>query len=701
MRARIRATIAGLLLALAAPFAVAQVSELRVEIHEPAPNLLLTRGETSIQVEGGASIFGGVRYLDLFLVLDSSTSLEKNDRDDHRTAGAIGLVRSLPAKSDIQIGVVDFDGEARLVAPLTTDREAVIGALSKLDRFGKTDIAAGIRTALDGFVARARPDSSRVLLLFTDGKSSESKARAATAIAKSQGVAIHTLLLGRSGKGEKILREIAETTGGAFLRVTDPKELPEAFLSLRTTGVERVTLRVGDGQPVEAKLSGGSFSGRVPLQIGENRIVAAATSLAGETREAALIVMVSGTLAVMIDAPVDGTVLTERESEVAVEGTASAFQGFSPEALAAHPDRGVRQVLLSVNGSPPFATTLADGRFQGRVLLQEGVNRIVATAASTDGRSAQNAVNVEVRAQGCGELEVAALRDGETALSLSDRSIEFVFDASNSMWGRMEGRPKISVAKGILEDALDWLPDDLQLGLRVYGHQHAREQKNCTDSELLAPVDIGNRMQIRDAIASFRPRGQTPLAYSLRAIATDLREVPGERAVVLVTDGIESCGGDPVAAARALQRHGRIPVHVIGFGLGRAVDQDQRSLRAIADATGGRYFAAHTADELREALTDTVGTPFSVLQGRHAVASGTLGSRDRFALPPGEYVVRLDTEPPREVAVRVAGEERVTLVLERLRGRVTRSEDRTPTAYFACETAPTRPGRRHVPARIR
>jgi hypothetical protein len=168
-----------------------------------------------------------------------------------------------------------------------------------------------------------------------------------------------------------------------------------------------------------------------------------------------------------------------------------------------------------------------------------------------------------------------------------------------------------------------------------------------------------------------------------------------------LTDGIESCGGDPVEAAQALQRLGRIPVHVIGFGLGRAGDRDQRSLRAIADATGGRYFSAHTADELREALTDTVGTTFSILQDRHTVAGGTLGARDRFVLPQGEYVVRLDTEPPREVTVRVAGEERVTLVLERERGRVTRSEERTPTPYEACETAPARPGRRHVPARHR
>ena len=72
----------------------------------------------------------------------------------------------------------------------------------------------------------------------------------------------------------------------------------------------------------------------------------------------------------------------------------------------------------------------------------------------------------------------------------------------------------------------------------------------------------GSRAAIRDAIAGLKPRGQTPLAYALEQVRGDLAGVRGERAVVLVTDGIESCGGDPAAAARALRAEG-VPVHVI------------------------------------------------------------------------------------------------------------------------------------------
>ena len=270
-----------LLLAEVASVAFAQTGDLQVEIQKPASELRLESWETSIEVEGGASIFGGVKYLDLFLVMDSSKSLRRTDPKDYRAAGAIGLVTNLSAKSDIRIGVVEFDKNAELVAPLTPNRAAVIAALDGLDRSGDTNLAAGIETALAGFEEGARPDSSRVMLLFTDGKSNAKRARWAMEEARRRGVAIHTLLLGSDEQGAKLLREIAEGSGGSFVRVTDPAKLPEAFLNLRTTGIEHVDLRVNGSSPIPTALTGGTFSARVPLQVGENEIVATATSLDG------------------------------------------------------------------------------------------------------------------------------------------------------------------------------------------------------------------------------------------------------------------------------------------------------------------------------------------------------------------------------------------------------------------------------------
>jgi Ca-activated chloride channel family protein len=674
------------LLALIATASVAsgQVGELRVEIHRPVRDLLLPKLEPSIEVEGGASIFGGVRYLDLFLVLDTSKSLHKTDPKDYRVAGAVGLVKSLPSKSDIQVGVVDFDSNADLLAPLTSDRAKVVRTLRGLDRTGSTDLAAGIKAALSGFDQGARRGSSRVILLFTDGKSDEKEALQAMGEARRRGVAIHTLLLGSNEKGTQILRAIAKGAGGSFLRVTDPAKLPDAFLNLRTTGVEGVTLSANGSPPVAARLSGGTFTGRVPLQMGENRIVATATSLDGETRDASTTVIVSGPLSVGIDTPTDGTLYTERRVEAEVEGWATLFGQVPAERRASHTDHGIRRVVLRVGDSPPFATTLENGRFEGRVMLHQGENRILATATASDGRVADAAITVTVRPEGCGELEVKALRDGRPALSISDRAIEIVFDASGSMWGQLQGTSKMAIAKEILEGALGGLPDDLMVGLRVYGHQHPKEQRDCRDSELLVPLAQGNRGRIRAAIASFKPRGQTPLAYSLERVSEDFGDFQGERAAVLVTDGIESCGGDPVAAARSLQAGGSFPVHVIGFGLAGADDADLASLRAIADASGGKFLTAGSAEELRRALSVTVGTAYRVMRDGDQVADGTLGADDLILLPEGDYLVHVDSAPPHQVPVRLAAEENLTMLLQRDRGQVSQSERRRSAEYTSC-----------------
>ena len=254
------------------------------------------------------------------------------------------------------------------------------------------------------------------------------------------------------------------------------------------------------------------------------------------------------------------------------------------------------------------------------------------------------------------------------------------------MWGRMEGRTKIEIAKEILEDALDWLPPDLSLSMRAYGHQYDRKQKNCEDSELLVAPGTGNRGEIRSAIASLQPKGWTPLGYSLAQVSSDFGDFVGERAVVLVTDGIESCDGDAPAEARALQKDGAFPVHVIGFGLDGS-REELSGLRAIADASGGRFISAASASELRRALGTTVGTPFRIFRGDEPVAQGSLGSSDRILLPAGDYRVQLDSSPPHTTTVSLATEENLTVVLRRDAAEVVETRARAPIEYLACDEA--------------
>jgi Mg-chelatase subunit ChlD len=553
---------------------------LQIEIQSPPADTVVTPGDETIEVEGVASTIGGVRYLDMIFVIDTSTSLRSTDPKDYRSAGAVGLVEKLSPRSDIKIGVVSFDSRGELALPMTSDRNKVINTLRNMPRSGSTNLAAGVLTALKELETHGRPDSSRVIMLFTDGQSNRKRAHEAAVQAHAQGVTIQTLLLGRNKTGTEILDEISWVTGGSLVRVSDPSKLPEAFLNLRTTGVDSVTLSVNGSAPIPAQLAGGTFIGNLPLATGDNRIVAFATSL--------------------------------------------------------------------------------------------------------DGRTQETEVIVTVRDASCAALEVAATKAGRPVLSLSDRSVEIVVDASRSMWGRMNGEPKMAVAKDILQDVSYWFPEDLDLALRAYGSTSPSDSNDCGDSMLLVPFGDHNREPIRRAIAGLRPLGQTPIAYALNQASRDFGAMEADRAVVLVTDGIESCGGDPVYAAQQLREQGII-VHVIGFGFGNAADEDTASLRAIANASGGRYVTAGSAEELKVALAQTVATSFSVFKGSTEVGSGSLGSGEQMYLPEGDYRVVLHSSPPQDVPVRLAPRDSVTVTLQKQGDFVSHVERRDRIEYRSCE----------------
>jgi len=555
---------------------------LQIEIQSPAADFAAVEGETSVEVDGIASAIGGVKFIDMVFVMDTSQSLRNTDPKDYRSTGAIGLVRNLSPKSDINIGVVSFDARGEVAQSMTSDRDMVTRVLRDLPRSGSTNLAAGIHTALKELERNGRPGSSRVIMLFTDGMSSEQKAYDAAVEAQSHGVTIQTLMLGSSEKGGSILDTIAWATSGSFVQVSDPTMLPQAFLDLRTTGVDSVTLSVNGSAPVSARLAGGTFTGSVPLTVGENRIVALATSLDGQTQE--------------------------------------------------------------------------------------------------------SEVTVTVRDASCAALEVAAVKDGRPVLSLNDRAVEIVVDASRSMWGRMGGEPKMAVAKNILEDVSYWFPEDLDLALRAYGSTSPSDNNNCADSTLLVPFSEENREPIRRAIAGLRPLGQTPIGYALNEAAHDFGAGQDDRAVVLVTDGIESCGGDPVQAARELSEQG-ITVHLIGFGLGNAADEDTASLRAVADASGGRYVTAGSAEALKAALTQTVATTFSVYKGGTEVANSSLGSGETLFLPEGDYRVVLDSSPPQEMPISLAPRDQLTLTLEKQGSVVRHVQHRSRIEHTSCEDA--------------
>lgn len=153
----------------------------------------------------------------------------------------------------------------------------------------------------------------------------------------------------------------------------------------------------------------------------------------------------------------------------------------------------------------------------------------------------------------------------------------FVFDDSFSMFGEWQSGKKIEVAKKLMSQFLDSLTDntssDIEIALRVYGHQSSLwpGPVNCEDTKLEVPFGIisVSAPKMKNVINSLTPTGTTPIAYSLGRCAYDFPPDKNSRnIIILITDGIEECKGDPCAVSLELQKKGVIiKPFVIGIGL--------------------------------------------------------------------------------------------------------------------------------------
>lgn len=181
-----------------------------------------------------------------------------------------------------------------------------------------------------------------------------------------------------------------------------------------------------------------------------------------------------------------------------------------------------------------------------------------------------------------------------------------IFDSSGSMAASAGGgQTKIAVAKDSVRRYAEQTPDALnRLGFEVYGHRGspsgADKAESCNGIDILAPLGEFNAEGAREVLARFEPKGYTPVAGSLLKAAEAFKGREGEiNRVVMVTDGAETCDGDPVAAARKLKESGvEVTVDVVGFDIQAAADVQR--LRRVAKAGGGEYVDAKTGANLTD-----------------------------------------------------------------------------------------------------
>jgi hypothetical protein len=190
-----------------------------------------------------------------------------------------------------------------------------------------------------------------------------------------------------------------------------------------------------------------------------------------------------------------------------------------------------------------------------------------------------------------------------------------VLDASGSMAGDAGGGlSKMEAAKDALVRYVRSTPEFADLGLVVYGHRgdnsDAGRAESCAGVEMFAEVGALTAADVEQVVAGFAATGWTPIAGALDAAGPILREAAEADAaegleavpsrVIVISDGIETCGGDPVASARALTELGiEVVVDVVGFDIEQA---DRAALEEVAAVTGGRYYEASDGRALREVL---------------------------------------------------------------------------------------------------
>ena len=211
----------------------------------------------------------------------------------------------------------------------------------------------------------------------------------------------------------------------------------------------------------------------------------------------------------------------------------------------------------------------------------------------------------ELKKAGATEALLAAMQGKRGAREASSEITDFVIilDCSASMGERTkEGPTKMAVAKQVVKDLIRKVPDGLNLAFIIYGHDKAMKCEAVSVVRPMSPLDTAaSKAELSQTIDQLQPVGATPIALALRVAGEELARNQAPSGLVLISDGKETCNGNPAAEAAALVRNSKVSfgVNVIGFDV---TDDERAALEEIARAGQGKYYNAETAAEFRKAV---------------------------------------------------------------------------------------------------
>jgi hypothetical protein len=186
--------------------------------------------------------------------------------------------------------------------------------------------------------------------------------------------------------------------------------------------------------------------------------------------------------------------------------------------------------------------------------------------------------------------------------AIAQNEAVLILDNSGSMWGRMDGTPKISVVRDAVGSLLKEKAGKLDLGILAYGTQ---KSKDCSSTETLKPIGAIDPAADAKTVDGANPKGSAPVAASLTAASQLFQTKTGVRSIILLSDSTDDCKADPCAVAEQLKAQSPLTViHVIGFD--EKSEDELQELACISEQTSGVFQTAQTPGELNEALRKAI-----------------------------------------------------------------------------------------------
>ncbi|MBD3244395.1 MAG: VWA domain-containing protein [Candidatus Moranbacteria bacterium] len=197
----------------------------------------------------------------------------------------------------------------------------------------------------------------------------------------------------------------------------------------------------------------------------------------------------------------------------------------------------------------------------------------------------------------------------QAKINVAKNNLILIFDASGSMAGQINGEAKIKIAKDATKNFIDKIAKDnnLNFSMIVYGHKgnnsYSQKQISCAGVEEIYPIGNLDANLVKSKIDSFTATGWTPIAVSFekaKQVIMSKNTEGGQNLIILVSDGKETCDGDPVGVIKRFKESGlNIQASVIGFDV---FGEEEGQLKKIAEAGGGDYFSVKDASDFEMAF---------------------------------------------------------------------------------------------------